>query len=618
MPPERNPAMQVVWRTLLGLVCALGLGTDGTLAQDRSGFVVDGDWRDWGDGGPGEGDEFFDVAPDSIGAIDIITYAWGVGSFARDGADGGEEQLFAFIFRFLEAPFQGPAQTSLELFFDVSADTTLGEAQPPWVDFLPEYRIEIAGRDGRLTRETHRRLEGGPVGRHRRRGPSRGGGRPLGPVAGRSRVMAGPRWSRDQRGGRREGVLVPEVGGQDKPGRLPRLRAGRDELSRCPLGSPWRTHDDHGPVRGLGADQGRTIEGRAGMRAARALRIGRSPAGHPGGEPRPGVPHRGLVSGTVQQSIGALPGAARPGGRGQLQHHPRRPRSQERPLRQPRLHGSRPRTGPEGPALQLERASRVEGRQPAVLDADLRSGERQVLRPSRGGARRRRVARRRGGRRRRAPPGHPGRGPRHLPALSRAEGGQPGTGDCEQGPLRDPCLPPQDGRQRRLGENRHAADSESLGWHAAALAKRAEGPVQCSRHLPGLRDPVCRPPRRSPGPVPGRLDRGGGPLGGPDQGPRQSRPQALLRGPSTGRSRRTWPPTTVSRRPGRGGSTRTTSPSGRTRTRAWPTSTGSSRPGRASRAWWPSTGRTGISCATSWAPSSPRSSWSTSTRSGST
>lgn len=150
--------MQVVWRALLGLVWVLGPAADGALGQDRSGFVVDGDWRDWGRSGPGEGDEFFDVAPDSNGSIDIITYAYGTGSFER----GGEvEQLFAFIFRFLEPPFQGDTRTSVELFFDVSADSTLGEAQPPWVDFLPEYRIEIAGQGGRPTREIHRRLVGG-------------------------------------------------------------------------------------------------------------------------------------------------------------------------------------------------------------------------------------------------------------------------------------------------------------------------------------------------------------------------------------------------------------------------------------------------------------------------
>ena len=150
--------MQVVWMVLLGLVCALGHGADETLAQDRSGFVVDGDRGDWGGGGPGEGDEPFDVAPDTNSTIDIIAYAHGVGSFTQDGEDA---QLFAFIFRFLEAPFQGPTLTSVELFFDVSADTTLGEEQPPWIGFLPEFAIEIAGRDGGLTREVHRRLADG-------------------------------------------------------------------------------------------------------------------------------------------------------------------------------------------------------------------------------------------------------------------------------------------------------------------------------------------------------------------------------------------------------------------------------------------------------------------------
>ena len=145
--------MRVVWNTLSVLACLLGYGATGAGAQDASSFVVDGDWRDWGGGGPGEGDELYDVAPDSNNTIDIITYAYGHGSF-------GERQLFTFIFRFLEAPFQGSSDTSVQLFFDVSADTTQGEAQPPWVGFLPEYQIEIVGRDGGLTRQIHRRLAG--------------------------------------------------------------------------------------------------------------------------------------------------------------------------------------------------------------------------------------------------------------------------------------------------------------------------------------------------------------------------------------------------------------------------------------------------------------------------
>lgn len=145
--------MRVVWNTLLVLACLFGHGVTAAGAQDASSFVVDGDWRDWGGGGPGEGDELYDVAPDSNNTIDVITYAYGHGSF-------GERRLFTFIFRFLEAPFQGSSDTSVQLFFDVSADTTQGEAQPPWVAFLPEYQIEIVGRDGSLTTEIHRRLAG--------------------------------------------------------------------------------------------------------------------------------------------------------------------------------------------------------------------------------------------------------------------------------------------------------------------------------------------------------------------------------------------------------------------------------------------------------------------------
>ena len=153
--------MRVIWNLLFGSACAImpGNGTDTAHAQDTSEFVVDGDWGDWGGGGPAEGDEFYDVVPDTNSSIDIITYGYGLGSFRRDDANG-TEKLFAFIFRFLEDPFQDSAQTSVELFFDVSADSTLGEATPPWVGFLPDHRIEIVGRNGGLTKEVYRRLVG--------------------------------------------------------------------------------------------------------------------------------------------------------------------------------------------------------------------------------------------------------------------------------------------------------------------------------------------------------------------------------------------------------------------------------------------------------------------------
>ncbi len=155
--------MGMVRNVLFGWLCVLvwGYGTEAAYAQDASSFAVDGDWRDWGRSGPGEGDEFYDVAPDSNSSIDIITYAYGLGSFRREGAEGMEDrELFTFIFRFLQAPFQDSTRTSVELFFDVSADSTHGEATPPWVDFLADYRIEIVGRDGGITKEIYRRLAG--------------------------------------------------------------------------------------------------------------------------------------------------------------------------------------------------------------------------------------------------------------------------------------------------------------------------------------------------------------------------------------------------------------------------------------------------------------------------
>ena len=57
--------MRVIWNLLFGSVCAImpGNGTDTAHAQDTSEFVVDGDWGDWGRGGPAEGDEFLRCHP---------------------------------------------------------------------------------------------------------------------------------------------------------------------------------------------------------------------------------------------------------------------------------------------------------------------------------------------------------------------------------------------------------------------------------------------------------------------------------------------------------------------------------------------------------------------------
>ena len=140
---------------LIGFVLALVLGGGHDVARGQDRFVVDGDRREWGGGM--WSDELFDVVPDSNNSIDIISYA------AKEDFSGvvfREGREFYFLLRFLEPPFQDTAVTSVELFFDVSADSTFGEAAPPWVDFLPDYRIGISGQNGGLTREVHHRLVG--------------------------------------------------------------------------------------------------------------------------------------------------------------------------------------------------------------------------------------------------------------------------------------------------------------------------------------------------------------------------------------------------------------------------------------------------------------------------
>ena len=142
--------MRIVWNVLFIVVLALLLeyGEDTAFAQGEN-FVVDGNPRDWL--GLGNFDRRHDVAPDSNNSIDIRKYGFGTGYYVPQ---------FSFIFKFLEPPFQASTQTSVELFFDVSSDSTFGEATPPWINFLPDYRIEIVGQNGRLTKEVYSRWVG--------------------------------------------------------------------------------------------------------------------------------------------------------------------------------------------------------------------------------------------------------------------------------------------------------------------------------------------------------------------------------------------------------------------------------------------------------------------------
>ena len=160
--------MRVVWNMLLVLALLLGYEEEAAFAQETFEpylveNVIDGDWRDWGRGGPSSPDSYQDVAPDANDSIDITTYGFDIGGYLIWKDVNGRkvhELPFSFIFKFAEPPFQDSLQTSVELFFDVAADTTFGEATPPWVDFLPDYRIEIVGQNGRLTKEVYRRWVG--------------------------------------------------------------------------------------------------------------------------------------------------------------------------------------------------------------------------------------------------------------------------------------------------------------------------------------------------------------------------------------------------------------------------------------------------------------------------
>ena len=61
--------MRMARKVCIGLHCALALGCGTGVAhgQDASSFAVDGDWRDWGRSGPGEGEDLDEVEAALVG-----------------------------------------------------------------------------------------------------------------------------------------------------------------------------------------------------------------------------------------------------------------------------------------------------------------------------------------------------------------------------------------------------------------------------------------------------------------------------------------------------------------------------------------------------------------------
>ena len=123
-------------------------------AQNRGSFVVDGDWRDWSTG-PGRFDEYADVVPDTSSTVDLLGYSFGDASVYTGG-----DTLFTFLFQFVTPPFQGPEETTVEIFFDMSESDSYGVAHGPWRDFRPDYVIGVTGSNGVLTKEFYWRYTG--------------------------------------------------------------------------------------------------------------------------------------------------------------------------------------------------------------------------------------------------------------------------------------------------------------------------------------------------------------------------------------------------------------------------------------------------------------------------
>ena len=147
-----------VRNVLFSIIALAAITGDEAVAQDRFGFVVDGNPEEWGGRGL---DSIFDVVPDTNSTVDIGSFTYGYGEYWSDGFDAPPDSLFAFLIFFLAPPFQGSEETTVELFFDVSMDRTFGELTGPWPEFRPDYVIGVTGSNGALTTEFRRRYVGG-------------------------------------------------------------------------------------------------------------------------------------------------------------------------------------------------------------------------------------------------------------------------------------------------------------------------------------------------------------------------------------------------------------------------------------------------------------------------
>ena len=145
--------------SILALVAVGGAVPHVAGAQVSLGFVVDGDPMDWR--GLDRFDEYADVVPDTNSTVDLRGFSLrGASIFWTNGVEAPPDTLFTFLFDFMAPPFQGPEETTVEIFFDMSHSDTYGEAQGPWRDFRPDYVIGVTGSNGALTKEFYWRWTG--------------------------------------------------------------------------------------------------------------------------------------------------------------------------------------------------------------------------------------------------------------------------------------------------------------------------------------------------------------------------------------------------------------------------------------------------------------------------
>lgn len=128
-------------------------------AQDIVHFKVDGDPMDWGS--LANRDERSDVVPDTNSTVDLRGYEFGGGRiFRMNGVEAPPDTLFTFLFQFVGPLFQGPEETTVEIFVDLSVSDSYGVKQGPWRDFRPDYVVGVTGSNGALTKEFYWRWTG--------------------------------------------------------------------------------------------------------------------------------------------------------------------------------------------------------------------------------------------------------------------------------------------------------------------------------------------------------------------------------------------------------------------------------------------------------------------------